>query len=92
MVTLTNVVEASERLVTMRKTVQEELKHIPRGSFEQNMFRQYYASLRMESLGRKASYSKSKELVLKESVELIRKSHREFEPSYDQQFFLGKKR
>ncbi len=89
---MSSVVEASEKLASMRKTVQEELKHIPRGNFDQNMFRQYYASLRMESLGRKAPYPKSKEDVLKEGIELIKKSHRGFEPSYDQQFFLGKKR
>jgi hypothetical protein len=89
---LTNIFEAGQKLGSMRKTVQEELKHIPRGSFEQNLFRQYYAAGRMNSLGKKAQYPNSKEVVLKVCIEWIRKSYRDFEPAYDKEFFLGKKR
>ena len=84
--------EAQEKLRKMRETVHEELKHIPRGNIEQNMFRMKYEAGRMNSMGKKAQNPDSKEAVLKACLEYYKKQYPHFEPQYDNQFFFGKKR
>jgi hypothetical protein len=83
--------EAHDKLRKMRETVHEELKHVPRGSLEQNMFRALYESARMNSMGKKAQSPDSKEAVLKACLDHYKKTNPDFEPQYDGQFFFGKK-
>lgn len=75
----------------MRDKVAEELEHIPRGSFEQNMFRGFFQSLRMNSLGKNPQYSDVKE-VLNACLKALKKSYPNFEPDYDKKFFSERKR
>jgi hypothetical protein len=83
--------EGAEKLKKMREKVADELEHIPRGSFEQNMFRGFFQSLRMNSLGRSPQYSNLKE-VLDACLKALSKSYPNFDPQYDKEFFFGKKR
>jgi cobalamin-dependent methionine synthase I len=57
----------------------------------QNLFRQRYSGMRMHSLGPYAQPSKTKEDVLFEVIESVRKENPEFKPRYDEKFFLMKK-
>ncbi len=82
--------EAHDKLSKMRETVHEELKHIPRGSIEQNMFRAQYQVGRMNSMGKKAQNPDSKEAVMKDILEFYKKKYPDFEPQYDRQFFRQK--
>jgi hypothetical protein len=84
--------EAQDKLRRMRETVREELKRIPRGDIEQNLFRAMYQVGRMNSMGKKAENPDSKEAVMKSCLEFYKKKHPNFEPRYDKQFFFGKKR
>lgn len=83
--------EGAEKLRRMRETVERELEHIPRGTFEQNMLRGFFQSLRMNSLGKNAQYH-TKEEVLNVSIAAIRKQYPKFEPQYDKDFFRETKR
>lgn len=76
----------AEKLRKMRETVEKELEHIPRGTFEQNMLRGFFQSLRMNSLGKNAQYH-SKEEVLGASIAALKKQYPKFEPDYDRKFF-----
>ena len=84
--------EAHDKLRKMRETVHEELKYIPRGPIEQNMFRALYEMARMESMGKKARTPNSKEAVLKACLDHYKKTDPDFDPQYDKEFFFGKKR
>ena len=81
----------AEKLNKMRERVADELEHIPRGSFEQNMLRGFYQSLRMNSLGKSPQYT-SKEEVLQACLQALKKSYPNFEPDYDRRFFSERKR
>ena len=83
--------EGAEKLRKMRETVEKELEHIPRGTFEQNMLRGFFQSLRVNSLGKKAQYH-SKEEVLGVSIAALKKQYPKFEPEYDKAFFKEIKR
>lgn len=83
--------EGAEKLRKMREKVEKELEHIPRGTFEQNMLRGFFQSLRMNSLGKKAQYH-SKEEVLSASIGALKKQYPKFEPEYDKDFFKETKR
>lgn len=83
--------EGAEKLRTMREKVEKELEHIPRGTFEQNMLRSFYQSLRMNSLGKNAQYH-SKEEVLEVSIAALKKQYPKFEPEYSKDFFKETKR
>lgn len=84
--------ESQEKLRKMRETVSEELKHIPRGPIEQNMFRGLYQAVRMESMGKKAQTPNSKEGVMKACLDHYKKTYPDFDVQYDKEFFFGKER
>jgi hypothetical protein len=83
--------EAQNKLKEMREQVKEELEHIRRGNFVQNIFRAYYQGMRMHSLGKHAKTKLTKDEVLLQSIEAIKKDNPEFEPQYDKTFFANKK-
>ena len=84
---MSTTIRASEKLKLMRSIVSEDLEHIPRFGFEQNLFRQLYAALRMNSLGRKAQYPDSKTEVLKACVKHYKKTNPDFKPRFDEVYF-----
>ncbi len=83
------MLEHLNKLAKMRETVKEEMNHIPRGSYRQNIFRQFYQGLRMESLGKKAKEAKTKEQVFEKALGGVRNSEKDpkFTPEYDREFF-----
>lgn len=84
------ITETKNKLKEMRELVNKELKHIPRGSMQQNLLRMYYQPLRMSSLGKKAKTNKTKEDVLLESIDAVKKECPEYIPQYDTKFFMVK--
>lgn len=84
--------EAHDKLRKMRETVHDELKHIPRGGLEQNLFRALFESARMNSLGKQAQRPNSKKAVLKACLDHYKKTDPNFEPQYERDFFHEKKR
>ena len=74
----------------MREQVREELSHIPRGIEPQNELRHFYWNMRMKSLGKKAKLDKTKEEVLIEALNAVRKNYPDFAPRYDKDFFVEK--
>jgi hypothetical protein len=84
--------EAQTKLMEMRETVREELKHIPRGGIEQNLFRAFYQIARMNSMGKKAQVPNSKEAVLKSCIDHYKKTNPDFTPLFDEAYFHLKKR
>lgn len=75
------------KLKEMREQVNKELEHIPRGYQSQNNLRMLYQMLRMHSLGKKAKTKKTKEEILLESIDYLRKQNPNFVPIYDSEFF-----
>lgn len=69
----------------LNKKVTEELRHIPRGSFDQNMLRAYYNAMRRHDLSLNPALPAKDTLI--GAVELIRKDKPDFLPIYDKQFF-----
>jgi hypothetical protein len=84
-----NLEKKMQRGKSIRDTVKEELRHIPRGNEAQNELRMYYWPLRMNSLGKKAGAPKTKEDVLIEATNAVRKTHKGFVPKYDINYFKG---
>lgn len=83
----TKIIEAKNKLKEMREMVNKELEHIPRGSFPQNMLREYYQILRSHSLGKKAKTNKTKEDILLESINAVKKENPDYIPLFDDKFF-----
>jgi hypothetical protein len=79
--------EYIKTLNEMRKKVKEELNHIPRRDFDQNMLRQMYWGMRLQSLGKRADRETSKEEVLVKALRLAKQDNPAFCPKYDDQFF-----
>jgi len=75
------------KLKEMREQVKKEIEHIPKGSQPQNYLRMYYWPLRMESLGKKASSTATKEEILKKSIEAVKKDYPNFIPQFNEKFF-----
>ncbi|MBA7602579.1 hypothetical protein ES703_09672 [subsurface metagenome] len=69
----------------MRGQINEELKHIPRASFSQNMLRAYYNGMRMTDLSRNLACP-AKETLIK-AIETMKKDGPDFLPIYDREFF-----
>ncbi len=71
----------------MRRKIDEELKHIPRGvtGSDQNFFRSYYNGMRMTDLSQN-SECPAKETLIK-AVEAMKKDKPNFLPIYDKAFF-----
>lgn len=69
----------------LNKKVTEELKYIPRGSFDQNMLREYYNGMRRYDLSLSPALP-AKDSLLK-TIEAVRKDKPEFLPIYDKDFF-----
>jgi len=69
----------------LNRKVAEDLKHIPRASLAQNMFRAIYNALRRHDL------SLNPKLPAKDSlrtaIEIARKDKPDFSPIYDRDFF-----
>lgn len=80
-------VEKMHRGQSIRNIVKDEISHIPRGNASQNELRMFYWPLRMNSLGKKAEASKTKEEILIEAINAVQKTHPEFVPKYDKEFF-----
>jgi hypothetical protein len=80
------------KLREMRETVREELKHVPRGDSEQNMFRASYQIMRMNSMGKKAQLPNSKQVVLKSCIDHYKKTTPNFTPQFDEAYFHLKKK
>lgn len=80
-------IENIKKLNEMRKQVKEELDHMPRRDFDQNMLRQAFWSLRLHSLGKKVEAGTSKEEVLVKATKLIKKDNPNFCPRFDDKFF-----
>jgi len=84
------ITEAKNKHKEMIEQVNEELKHIPRGDESQNLLRGYYQPLRLNSLGKKAKPNITKEDILLESIEAVKKDYPEYIPQYDTKFFMVK--
>ena len=69
----------------LNKKVTEELKHIPRGSFDQNMLRAYYNGMRRHDLSLNPALPAKDTLI--RAVELMRKDKPSLLPIYDKDFF-----
>jgi len=71
----------------MRRKIDEELKHIPRGatSSDQNYFRSRYNGMRMTDLSQNAECPAKETLV--RAIETIKKDKADFLPIYDRDFF-----
>jgi hypothetical protein len=70
----------------VRKTVLEELEHIPKGGDAQNELRLIYFNRRMHSLGKKGEKKTAKEILM-ESVARVKEDYPNFEREYDDEFF-----
>lgn len=69
----------------LNRKVTEELRHIPRGSRDQNMLREYYNGMRRHDLSLNP-VSPAKDSLLK-AIEGMRKDEPNFLPMYDRDFF-----
>ena len=67
------------------RKVAEELKHIPKGSFDQNMLRAYYNGMRRHDLSLNPAFP-AKDSLLK-AIHTVRKDKPDFLPIYDRDFF-----
>ena len=74
-------------LKEMREAVQRELEHISSGPESQSLLRFAYWGLRMNSLGKKASLPNDPYQVLQASIDIVQKSHPDYEFRYDRRFF-----
>jgi len=76
----------------MDKLIGEELDHIPRGlrGSPQNLIRLYYSGMRKTSLRRDATTKTTKEDVLLQVINELKKNNPDFKPSYDPEFFVIK--
>ena len=73
----------------INKQVKKELEYIPRdrkGDIN-NILREYYTPLRLDSLGKNAKNNATKEDILKKSIESVKKQFPDFVPKYDETFF-----
>jgi len=75
------------KLKQIREQVKKELEHIPRGNQPQNELRMNYWPLRMNSLGKKAKTNATKEEILQQSIEAVKKDYPDFVPQFDENFF-----
>lgn len=79
------------KVIEMRNLIKEEVAHIPRGNLHQNLLRQFYATIRLNSLGSKAKYPNNKNECLRISIENMKdyakKEGKTFEPQYVKNFF-----
>ena len=74
-------------LKEMNALVRDELKHIPDWPEPQNFLRMAYAALRKNSLGKKARGVKTREQVLRESIDSVKQSNPDWSPQYDREYF-----
>ncbi len=69
----------------LNKKVTEELRHIPRGSFDQNMLRAYYNAMRRHDLSLNPALPAKDTLI--GAIETLRKDKPDLLPIYDREFF-----
>ncbi len=69
----------------LNKKVAEELRHIPRGSFDQNMLREYYNGMRRHDLSLNPALP-AKDSLLK-AIDWMKKDKPDFLAIYDRDFF-----
>ena len=67
-----------------QREVDEDLKHIPRGTLAQNMLRTTYNAARKHDI---AKTTKTKEETLKEAILAVEKEFPDFQPKYDKNYF-----
>lgn len=79
-------IKSINKLKEMREQVNTELEHIPRGNQSQNGLRMLYQMLRMHSLGKKAKTKATKEDILLEAIDYLKKQHPDFIPHYTKFF------
>jgi hypothetical protein len=89
---MSTIIKANEKLKKMREIVSEDLEHIPRFGIDQNLFRQMYSAVRMNSLGRKAEVPDSKVEVLGACIKYYKKTKPDFKPQFDEAYFGIKER
>ena len=81
----------NRKLIEMRQKLESEMAFIPRGDLYQNMLRQLYSVIRLNSLGSKAKYPNDKRIILniaiKEAKKFAEENKVRFEPEYDREFF-----
>jgi len=81
----------SLKLIEMRKQTKEELEHIEKGDLYQNMLRQVYFDMRMNSMGKSRKNPDDKNEILKISIKIVKewakKDKAEFKPEFDKRFF-----
>lgn len=79
------------KLIEMRKKVKEEIEHIPKGDIHQNLLRQIYSVLRMNSLGKKPKSSNNKDEILKLAIKEVTNYTKtkgiKFNSDYDKNYF-----
>lgn len=79
------------KLVEMRKTIKEEIENVPRQGIIQNLMRQAYAALRMNSLSKNPKYPNDKneilKIAIKDAKDYAKKVEKEFIPQYNKEFF-----
>jgi hypothetical protein len=69
----------------LNKKVSEEISHIPRDSFDQNLLRMCYNGMRRHDLSLNPALP-AKNTLLK-AIEWVRKDKPDFLPIYDKDFF-----
>lgn len=69
----------------LNRKVTQELKYIPRGSFDQNMLREYYNGMRRHDLSLNSACPAKNTLL--EAIKAVRKDKPTFLPTYDKDFF-----
>lgn len=69
----------------LNKKVSEELKHIPRGSLDQNMLRAYYNGMRRHDFSLNSAFQAKDTLI--RAIEIVRKDKPDFLPIYDRDLF-----
>lgn len=69
----------------LNKKVAEELKHIPRGSFGQNMLRAHYNAVRRHDLSLNPALPATDTLL--KAIKIVRKDMPDFLAMYDRDFF-----
>lgn len=69
----------------LNKKVAEELKHIPTGSFGQNMLRAHYNAVRRHDLSLNPALP-ARDTLLK-AIEIVKRHMPDFLPMYDRDFF-----
>lgn len=75
------------RAVALRQLLREDLRHIPRGGYEQNELRMVYAIVRQHEFAEDARTPSA--ASLERAIDSVRQRHPTFTPLYDAAYFMG---